>query len=92
MNDYKAEETINNIRKKLYEGEQLDAYEIATVVTALMKVNNVKQAPYYEVVYHDEYDRQERRIMEPISCRLRDDGHLKIREDRFELNFRRLLQ
>lgn len=58
---------------------------------ALNKVRDVKHVPYYEVVYHDEYDRTEHRIMEPVSVNIIDNGDIKMREDRFELFFRRLL-
>lgn len=89
--EYKKEEIICNIIRKLETSNILTPYEFHCVNTALRKVNNLKQIPYYEVVYHDEYDKTEHRIMEPVSVTLRDDGHIKIRQDHFALDFNRML-
>lgn len=89
--EYKKEEIICNIIRKLEVSNILTPYEFYCVNTALRKANDLKQIPYYEVVYHDEYDKTEHRVMEPVNVILRDDGHIKIRQDRFELNFNRML-
>lgn len=92
MNDYDiTQEVISNISRKLEADVPLTDYEKERVIYALNKVGDVKQVPYYEVVYHDEYDRTEHRIMEPISMGVIDDGHTRIRRDKFELDFHRLL-
>lgn len=92
MNYYDiTQEVIRDISRKLEADVPLTDYEKERVIYALNKVGDVKQVPYYEVVYHDEYDRTEHRIMEPISMVVHDDGHSRIRKDSFELNFNRLL-
>ena len=89
--DYITDDIINDIRRNLASDIPLSDYQKECIMYALNKVRDVRQVPYYEVVYHDEYDRTEHRIMEPMSVRLRDDGHVKIREDHFELYFNRML-
>ena len=92
MNDYyKNEEVIHNIIQKLQTTDILTPYEFQCVNTALRKTMNVKQVPYYEVVYHDEYDKTEHRIMEPESIKFENEGNLKIRTDHFSLYFKRLI-
>lgn len=92
MNDYNiTSEIIQNISRKLADDIPLTDYEKERVMYALNKVRDVKQVPYYEVVYHDEYDRTEHRIMNPVSVRFQDDGHIRVRKDKFELDFNRLL-
>lgn len=92
MNDCNiTSEVIQNIGHKLAGDLPLTNYEKERVLYALNKVRDVKQVPYYEVVYHDEYDRTEHRIMEPISMNVIDDGHVRVRRDRFELDFHRML-
>ena len=94
MTDFVNEEAINNIQRKLCEGRQLEPYEIIWVTAALRKTNDCKQTPYYEVVYHDEYDRQERRIMNPTSYNLDTipgDEDYFITRDSFEINFNRIV-
>lgn len=85
------EEYLDKIVTKLNSNMRLDDLEIGTIISALRKYTEYPQKPYYEVVYHDEYDNTERRIMEPLSSREYEDfaGCNKIIEDRFELNFRR---
>ena len=83
---------INDIGRKLCSGDQLKTSEINMVISALRESNNCLQKPYYEVIYHDEYDNTEHRIMEPISSREEDFPGCKIREDRFDLRFRRLVK
>ncbi len=89
--DYITDDIIKDIRHKLVDDTPLTDYQKECIIYALNKVRDVRQVPYYEVVYHDEYDRTERRIMEPTSVRLKDDGNIKIRQDHFELFFNRLL-
>lgn len=90
------EDFINEIYKKLASGKQLNYLELNTVITALRKYTDTPpQEPYYEVIYHDEYDNTQRRIMEPISSRECEDWldpNVKIREDHFDLRFRRLIK
>ena len=89
MNDY----YIRDIERKLSNGERLDGLEIKTVVAALRESKNCLQAPYYEVVYHDEYGKTESRIMNPIhqtSMGFVQSGY-DIVEDRFEIDFKRIV-
>ncbi len=84
---------LDNILVKLKNNVQLDDLEIGTIMSALRKYTEYAQEPYYEVIYHDEYDNTEHRIMEPISSReIEDPLGCKIREDHFELRFRRLVR
>ena len=89
--EWKKEEVVRGILRKLECSNVLTPYEFHCVSTALREANNIKQTPYYEVVYHDEYDRTEHRVMEPVNVSIRDDGHIRIRQDRFELIFNRIL-
>jgi len=90
--DYITDDIIKEIGRDLASDTPLSRYQKECIMYALNKVRDVRQVPYYEVVYHDEYDRTEHRIMEPVSVRLRGEGeHIKIREDHFELNFNRML-
>lgn len=89
--EYKKEEVIGKIIRKLEMSNILTPYEFHCVNTALRKANDLKQIPYYEVVYHDEYDKTESRVMEPVSVTLHDDGHFKFRRDHFTLDFNRML-
>ena len=92
MNDYSiTEKVISDISCKLANDIPLTDYEKERVIFALNRVRDVKQIPYYEVVYHDEYDRTEHRIMNPVSVRFQDDGHIRVRKDKFELDFNRML-
>lgn len=84
---------ITNILKKLRINMQLDDLEIRTIISALRKYTDTPQEPYYEVIYHDEYDNTEHRIMEPISSREYEiPGGATMREDHFELRFCRLVK
>lgn len=83
---------INNISRKLCSGVQLETSEIDMVIRALRESNNYLQKPYYEVIYHDKYDNTETRIMNPVDSRRMDmDGYF-IQEDRFNLNFKRIIR
>lgn len=87
--NYVTEDIINDIASNLASDMPLSEYQKECIMYALNKVRDVRQRPYYEVVYHDEYDRTEHRIMEPVSVNIIDNGNIKMREDRFELFFRR---
>lgn len=94
MIDYQAENAIESIQRKLCNKNPLTENEIHMVMTALRKQYNYTQEPFYEVVYHDEYDRQERRIMNPIShsCNSLIDPDYMMISDGFEIHFNRLVQ
>lgn len=84
---------LDKIVTKLINNIQLDPLEIGTVISALRKYTDNPQEPYYEVIYHDEYDNTEHRIMNPVSSKeYRDISDCKIREDHFELRFRRIVR
>lgn len=83
---------INDITRKMCSGIQLEASEIGMVVRALRESNNYLQKPYYEVIYHDKYDNTETRIMEPIASRKVEMKDYSVQEDRFNLNFRRIIR
>ena len=83
---------INNISRKLCEGIKLETNEIDTVIRALRESNHCFQEPYYEVIYHDKYDNTETRVMNPIATGIIDMDGCYIQEDRFELNFRRIIR
>lgn len=92
MFDIVKDEFILKIRKKLYEGTKLDDYEVRTIVAALMKERGVTQTPYYEIVFHDEYNMQEHRIMNPVSSEIIEMEGYSIQKDKFELSFQRLIK
>ena len=84
---------LDKIVTKLTNNIQLDNLEISTVISALRKYTENPQEPYYEVIYHDEYDNTEHRIMNPVSSKeYRDISGCKIRDDHFELRFRRIVR
>ena len=84
---------LDKIVTKLNNNIQLDDLEISMVISALRKYTDNPQEPYYEVIYHDEYDNTEHRIMEPLSRREYGDiSGCKMREDHFELRFRRIVK
>lgn len=85
------EKYICQIILKLHRGIQLDEYEINLINVALRKENNIKREPYYEVVYHDEYDCAEHRIMNPVHRGCKDGGDYIIECDRFEVDFNRCI-
>lgn len=82
---------VSQIILKLHRGIQLDDYEINLINVALRMENNIKQEPYYEVVYHDEYDHTEHRIMNPVSKECFDHSDYMIQSDKFEVNFNRYI-
>ena len=83
---------IEDITRKLYGNVRLNQNEIDTIISALRESNHCFQAPYYEVIYHDKYDNTETRIMNPVSSRRMDMDGYSIQEDRFDLNFRRIVR
>ena len=93
MDDWKAEYAIEGIQRKLCEQRPLTENEIHMVMTALRKQHGYTQEPYYELVYHDEYDRQEKRIMNPTShsCGTIPGEDYLLVSDGFELHFNRVV-
>lgn len=94
MTNWNEEYFIEKIQKKLCEQQPLNENEIRTVITALRKAHNYTQTPYYEIVYHDEYDRQERRIMNPTShsCGIvPGNEEMLLTSDGFEIHFNRIV-
>lgn len=86
-------EYIQNLKSKLCNNDKLTYAEIHTIIAALSESKECFQEPYYELVYHDKYDRIERRVMNPtrtLTYRT-DDLRVKIAEDRFDLTFRRIV-
>lgn len=83
---------INNITRKLCENVPLNPNEIHTIISALRESEHCFQEPYYEVIYHDKYDNTETRIMTPIASRRMDMNGYSVQEDRFDLNFRRVIR
>lgn len=90
--DIDKEELINDITRKLCGNVQLNPYEINTIRRALRESNHCLQEPYYEVIYHDKYDNTETRRMNPVASRKIDMYGYSIQEDRFDLNFRRIVR
>lgn len=85
---------INDIQRKLCNNERLDDLEIRTIIAALRESKNCLQKPFYEVTYHDEYGKTESRIMNPVtqhSMTSFDIDGYEIKEDRFEVNYRRIV-
>ena len=91
MEKERNEEYIKRIMVKLFNGIRLEESEIQVINVALRKANNITQEPFYEVVYHDEYDRKEHRIMNPVGSGAVDHGDYIIQCDRFELDFNRYI-
>lgn len=84
---------LDKIATKLINNIQLEPLEISTIVSALRKYTDNPQEPYYEVIYHDEYDNTEHRIMNPVSSKeYKDISGCKMRDDFFELRFRRIVR
>ena len=90
--DNKSVQFIDDIVFKLSNNIQLSDYEIQCVRVALIQQNEYKQEPYYEVIYHDEYDNKERRIMEPKFSKTSEYSGCVVRTDVFELVFNRVVK
>lgn len=89
--NWEKDELISNLKGKLIRGEQLNEVEINSVVSALIKAKGYTQKPYYEVVYHDQFDRKERSIMQPeYSKIIYEDGFIKVKE-RFSVEINRFI-
>lgn len=84
---------IINIERKLISNELLTPIEVRSVITALRESTKCFQTPYYEVIYHDEVDNTAKRIMDPVysSTKSFNEDH-DIRDDYFELHFRRIVR
>lgn len=85
------EEYLKRILVKLRSGMQLEESEIQAISVALRKANNITHEPFFEVVYHDEYDRTEHRIMNPVDSSIVAGGDYIIQRDRFEVEFNRCI-
>lgn len=83
---------IHDITRKLCGNVQLNQQEIHTIISALRESEHCFREPYYEVIYHDKYDNTETRIMNPVDSRRIDMDGYYIQEDRFNLNFRRIIR
>ena len=83
---------IEDIARKLCGNVQLNQNEIHTIISALRESEHCFQEPYYEVTYHDKYGNTETRIMNPVGSRIVDMNGYSVQEDRFDLNFRRLIR
>ena len=89
--NWEKDELISNLKGKLIRGEQLNEVEINSVVSALIKAKGYTQKPYFEIVYHDKFDRKERSIMQPEFSRIiHEDGFIKIIQ-RFTVEIKRFI-
>lgn len=89
--NWEKDELISNLKGKLTRGEQLNEAEISSVVSALIKAKGYTQKPYFEIVYHDKFDRKERSIMQPEFSRIiHEDGFIKVIQ-RFTVEVKRFI-
>lgn len=89
--NWEKDKLISNLKDKLIRGEQLNEVEISSVVSALIKAKGYTQKPYFEIVYHDKFDRKERSIMQPeFSKIIHEDGFIKVKE-RFSVEIKRFI-
>lgn len=89
--NWEKDELISNLKGKLIRGEQLNGVEINSVVSALIKAKGYTQKPYFEIVYHDKFDRKERSIMQPEYSRIiHEDGFIKVIQ-RFTVEIKRFI-
>lgn len=91
MIDWKKESFITDIERKLCNCEPLDGDEIHCIIAALRRESGCLIEPYYEVVYHDEYGRVERRVMNPTYSSCKEEDSYYIKSDRFEIGFNRII-
>lgn len=90
--NWEKDELISYLKDKLIRGEQLNEAEISSVVSALIKAKGYTQKPYYEIVYHDKFDRKERSIMQPeFSKIIYEDGFFKVKQ-RFAVEINRIVK
>lgn len=89
--NWEKDELILNLKGKLIRGEQLNEVEINSVVSALIKAKGYTQKPYFEIVYHDKFDRKERSIMQPeFSKIIHEDGFIRVKQ-RFSVEINRIV-
>ena len=89
--NWEKDELISNLKGKLIRGEQLNEVEINSVVSALIKAKGYTQKPYFEIVYHDKFDRKERSIMQPeFSKIIHEDGFIRVKQ-RFTVEIKRFI-
>lgn len=89
--NWEKDELISNLKGKLIRGEQLNEVEINSVVSALIKAKGYTQKPYFEIVYHDKFDRKERSIMQPeFSKIIHEDGFIRVKQ-RFFVEINRIV-
>lgn len=89
--NWEKDELISNLKGKLIRGEQLNEVEINSVVSALIKAKGYTQKPYFEIVYHDRFDRKERSIMQPESSKIiYEDGFIRVKQ-RFTAEINRIV-
>ena len=89
--NWEKDELISNLKGKLIRGEQLNEAEISSVVSALIKAKGYTQKPYFEIVYHDKFDRKERSIMQPeYSKIIHEDGFIRMKQ-RFSVEINRIV-
>lgn len=89
--NWEKNELISNLKGKLIRGEQLNEVEINSVVSALIKAKGYTQKPYFEIVYHDKFDRKERSIMQPeFSKIIHEDGFIRVKQ-RFTVEINRIV-
>lgn len=89
--NWEKDELISNLKGKLTRGEQLNETEISSVVSALIKAKGYTQKPYFEIVYHDKFDRKERSIMQPeYSKIIHEDGFIRVKQ-RFSVEINRIV-
>lgn len=89
--NWEKDELISNLKGKLIRGEQLNEVEINSVVSALIKAKGYTQKPYFEIVYHDKFDRKERSIMQlEFSKIIHEDGFIRVKQ-RFTVEINRIV-
>lgn len=89
--DLQKDDLIKNIRYKLHDGIKLTETEIDMVISALIKAKGYTQEPYYELVYHDQYDKKVRRIMQPEYSYTTKEGDIYVKKAVFGLEFNRII-
>lgn len=89
--NWEKDKLISNLKEKLTRGERLNEVEISSVISALIKAKGYTQKPYFEIVYHDKFDRKERSIMQPEFSRIiHEDGFIKVIQ-RFTVEVKRFI-
>lgn len=89
--NWEKDKLISNLKNKLTRGERLNEVEISSVVSALIKAKGYTQKPYFEIVYHDKFDRKERSIMQPeFSKIIHEDGFIRVKQ-RFFVEINRIV-